>query len=63
MVDFTKYFRLLKTYGLKPPVSMHLEYPLGGAEKGRFSISIDKQKVFDAMKNDLSAIRELWANA
>ena len=62
MVDFTKYFRLLKAYGLKPPVSMHLEYPLGGAEKGKFSISIDKQIVFNAMKKDLSSIRELWAN-
>ncbi len=63
MVDFTKYFKLLKFYGLKPPVSLHLEYPLGGAENGSYSISIDKAQVFNAMKNDLSAIRTLWLNA
>lgn len=63
MVNFTKYFQLLKAYNLNPPVSLHLEYPLGGAEKGKFSISVDKKKVFDAMKNDLSSIRELWAKA
>ena len=63
MVNFTKYFQLLKVYNLNPPVSLHLEYPLGGAEKGKFSISVDKKKVFDAMKNDLSSLRELWAKA
>jgi sugar phosphate isomerase/epimerase len=63
MVDFEKYFRLLKSYGLNPPVSLHLEYPLGGAEKGHDSIRVDKKIVFDAMKNDLLSIRELWKNA
>ncbi|MDN3643942.1 sugar phosphate isomerase/epimerase family protein [Lutimonas halocynthiae] len=63
MVNFTKYFQLLKAYNLNPPVSLHLEYPLGGAEKGKFSISVDKKIVFDAMKKDLSSIRELWAKA
>ncbi len=63
MVDFTKYFQLLKSYGLNPPVSLHLEYPLGGAEKGKYSINIDKKIVFDAMKKDLLTIRELWKNA
>ncbi len=63
MVNFYKYFQLLKSYGLKPPVSLHLEYPLGGAEKGANSISIDKKFVFEAMKNDLETIRELWARA
>lgn len=63
MVDFTKYFKMLKTYGLTPPVSLHLEYPLGGAEMGRDSITVDKKVVFDAMKKDLTAIRTLWKNA
>ena len=63
MVDFYKDFQLLKFYGLKPPVSLHLEQPLGGTEKGANSISIDKKIVFEAMKNDLKTIRELWAMA
>jgi sugar phosphate isomerase/epimerase len=63
MVDFTKYFRILKKYKLNPPTSLHLEYPLGGAEKGLFSISIDKKLVFDAMKKDLNTIHKLWQEA
>jgi sugar phosphate isomerase/epimerase len=35
MVDFSRYFRMLKDDGLDCPVSLHLEYDLGGAEKGR----------------------------
>ena len=39
MVDFDTYFKLLKSYGLQPPVSLHCEYPLGGAEKGKYKIT------------------------
>ena len=63
MVNFSSYFRLLKSYGLRPPVSLHLEYPLGGAEKGRYEITVDKKVVFDAMKNDLETIHLLWKKA
>lgn len=63
MVDFDKYFKLLKKYKLNPPVSLHLEYDLGGAEKGSSKISVDKKVVFDAMKRDLNTIQKLWKNA
>jgi len=63
MVDFNAYFTLLKKLGIKPPVSLHLEYPLGGAEKGRSEITVDKKIVFDAMKKDLMLIQQLWKEA
>ncbi len=63
MVDFKSYFKLLKAYGLKPPASLHLEYPLGGAEKGRKDITIDKKVVFNAMKRDLTSLQKLWEEA
>ena len=63
MVDFDAYFKILKKYKLNPPVSLHLEYPLGGAEKGQSTISVDKKVVFDAMKKDLKAIQKLWREA
>ena len=63
MVDFTSYFRQLKEYNLRPPTSLHLEYDLGGAEKGKYSISVDKNVVFDAMKKDLTTIQKLWKHA
>lgn len=63
MVDFNQYFSLLKTLGINPPVSLHLEYPLGGAEKGQNKITIDQKIVFDAMKKDLNTIQKLWKQA
>lgn len=63
MVDFTAYFKLLKSLGLKPPVCLHLEYPLGGADKGRYEITIDHKLVFEAMKRDLAAVQKLWKEA
>jgi L-ribulose-5-phosphate 3-epimerase len=63
MVDFKSYFKLIKSFGLNPPASLHLEYPLGGAEKGRNELTINKKAVFDAMKKDLIAIQKLWKEA
>lgn len=63
MVDFTSYFRLLKDNDIRVPVSLHLEYPLGGAEKGKLDITVDKEIIYDAMINDLNAIQKLWREA
>ncbi len=62
MVDFARFFKLLKAYRIRVPVILHLEYPLGGAEHGARKLEIDKGLVFDAMKNDLKTIKDLWAN-
>lgn len=63
MVDFRSYFALLKEYGVNVPVSLHFEYPLGGAEHGGFEIGVDRKVVFDAMRRDLRWLRETWAAA
>lgn len=63
MVDFKTYFQLLKKYRIQAPVSLHLEYPIGGAEHGARKLSADKEVVFNAMRNDLQKVRELWQQA
>ena len=63
MVDFNRYFSLLKKYDINVPVSLHLEYDLGGAEHGDSKITIDKKEVFAQMKKDLNFLREAWKNA
>jgi sugar phosphate isomerase/epimerase len=63
MVDFDAYFKLLKKYQLKPPVSLHLEYDLGGAEKGNKTFSVDEKVIFDAMRKDLTEVKRLWREA
>ena len=63
MVDFKTYFGLLKQYGLEVPVSLHLEYPLGGAEHGAAKLSCKPGAVFAAMKTDLEKVKDLWRRA
>ena len=63
MVDFNRYFSLLKKYDINVPVSLHLEYDLGGAEKGDSTITIAKKEVFEKMQKDLIFLREAWQKA
>jgi L-ribulose-5-phosphate 3-epimerase len=63
MVDFKTYFSILKAYKINVPVSLHLEYDLGGAEKGHNIISVDKNVVYSAMKKDLTTVQQLWEEA
>lgn len=63
MVDFNRYFSLLKKYEINVPISLHLEYPLGGAEHGDTKIIIDQKDVFSQMKKDLTFLRGAWKNA
>lgn len=60
MVDFKTYFELLKQYAIEVPVSLHLEYPIGGAEHGLTQLTSNKQVVFNAMKRDLQKVHEIW---
>lgn len=63
MIDFNRYFSLLKKYQINVPISLHVEYDLGGAEKGRTKISMDKKEVFRNIKNDLVFLKEAWKTA
>ncbi|WP_372755026.1 sugar phosphate isomerase/epimerase family protein [Mariniflexile sp.] len=63
MVDFKRYFSLLKAYKINVPVSLHVEYDLGGAEKGLTKISIDKKEVLKRIKKDLDFLQDAWKNA
>jgi hypothetical protein len=40
-----------------------LEYPLGGADNGKTSITIPKEEVFAAMKRDLQQLRTYLKDA
>ncbi|WP_350285290.1 TIM barrel protein [uncultured Croceitalea sp.] len=62
MVDFKHYFTLLKKYKINVPVSLHLEYDLGGAEHGATQITMPKKEVFLKMKKDLTFLKETWQN-
>jgi len=63
MVDYHAYFGMLKSLGIKVPVSLHLEYPLGGANHGATELTCEPEVVYDAMKRDLAVLHKLWAEA
>jgi sugar phosphate isomerase/epimerase len=63
MVDFNRYFSLLKKYKINVPISLHVEHDLGGAEKGANKLTIDKKEVFKRIKKDLVFLREAWKKA
>ena len=63
LVDFKKYFGLIKQYKINVPVSLHFEYPLGGAESGADKITIKREDVISSMKKDLATLRKYLAEA
>jgi sugar phosphate isomerase/epimerase len=63
MVDFKKYFGLLKKYKINAPAILHLEYGLGGAEHGKTTLEVPSETVYNAMRKDLKRIQELWAES
>lgn len=63
MVDFQKFFSLIKKHQINVPVSLHLEYDLGGAEKGKSKLTISQKEVFTKMKKDLYFLRKTWQAA
>lgn len=63
MVDFRRFFRLLKEFNLQIPISLHYEYPLGGAENGSSKLTIEPNQVISAMKKDLVTLKGLLQDA
>jgi len=63
MIDFPAYFRLLKQLNVRCPVSLHFEYPLGGAEHGSRELTMKREDVLAAMKKDLLTLRNYLKEA
>ena len=63
MVNFKQYLNLLKNYNIRVPVSVHYEYPLGGAENGATKLTIRNEDVISAMRKDLLVIKKYFLDA
>lgn len=63
VVDFKRYFELVKKYNLPGPLSMHCEYPLGGAENGNKELTISKKQFVNIVQNDLATLKSLLQGA
>lgn len=62
-IDFKKYFKLIKEYNIQGPLSIHYEYPLGGAENGAKVITLKREEVLAAMKKDHAILKKLIIEA
>lgn len=61
MVDFARFFKMAKQARVTDLVCLHLEYPLGGADKGAKRLTVEAQQVIDAMRKDLQFLRKSLA--
>ncbi len=56
MVDFPKFFSLLKKYDIRCPISVHFEYELPG-EKETMDVAERTDKTIAVMRKDVTALR------
>jgi L-ribulose-5-phosphate 3-epimerase len=57
MVNFKKYFGFIKQLGINVPVSLHYEYPMGGAENGAEKLTMKREDVIALMAKDLALLK------
>lgn len=62
LVDFERYAELVTDNQITGNITMHFEYPLGGAEDGNGTLTVPPGKVTDAMKKDLSSLKSHFLN-
>lgn len=58
MVDYKRYFGILKQYKITCPISIHYEYPLGGSEHGNKVLTIKRDAVISAMRKDITTLKK-----
>ncbi len=57
MVNFKRYFQIIDEFTINGDFTLHLEYPIGGAEHGATTLSCSPEEVITAMKKDLKTLR------
>jgi sugar phosphate isomerase/epimerase len=63
MVKLTQFFGMLAQSGFNGPLQLHFEYPLGGADSGKTTITMPRELVFAAMRRDLQQLRGYLSKA
>ncbi len=59
MVNFSRFFGMIKKAGYTGPVQVHFEYPeLGGADSGKTAMSISKVQFLSILRRDLAFYRK-----
>lgn len=59
MVPVGPFLALLLKSGFAGPISLHCEYSLGGAERGRRRLTMDRDRVLESIGKDLATLKRL----
>lgn len=59
IVKWETFFKKLKEKNIKVPISLHCEYPLGGADQGNKTLTLPESEVLNALKRDLGVLKKL----
>jgi hypothetical protein len=62
MVNFPRFFQMVKAAHFSGPLQLHFEYPLEGANDGSKRVR-DPSRVFSAMTRDLKQLRTYVSQA
>ncbi len=63
MVPVGPFLALLLKSGFAGPISLHCEYSLGGAERGRRRLTMDRDRVLESIGKDLATLKRLVGEA
>lgn len=63
LVDARQYAIAMRDIGFDGPMELQVEYPLGGAEAGRETITLPRAEVLAAMRRDVDVIRTAFARS
>ena len=63
MVHLPQFFGMLAAARFSGPLQLHFEYPLGGADGGKSTLTIPREEVTGAMRRDLQQLRTLLKEA
>jgi sugar phosphate isomerase/epimerase len=63
MVRLPQFFGMVAETDFAGPLQLHFEYPLGGADGGKRTLTLPKEDVYAAMKRDLEKVRGMMAQA
>jgi sugar phosphate isomerase/epimerase len=63
MVDLAKYLKLVKSYNIPGPITLHCDYRSGGSENGATTLTIPGSQVITAIRKDLAVLKKLMGEA
>lgn len=58
IVKWEAFFKKLQEKKIKVPITLHCEYPLGGADQGNKTITIPENEVLNALQQDLMVLKK-----